>query len=188
MSLRHLVCPLVLSAAWFAIGCASSQDATATPDSTPVAKSSTPSAAAPKNDAVSAYVNSMRDDLSRGKVGIINDVMQLNVEEAKAFWPIYEEYESELFELGDQRVAAIRQFANDIKDHRLDNTEAGKLSDEYFAYEAKRIELLKKYHGEISKQLSPVRAAQFAQIEHRMATIVDLVIASEIPLLSGATR
>jgi hypothetical protein len=180
--------PLVLTVTSLATGCASSQDVQVTPDSATVAKSSSPAGGAARNGVLNAYLKSMRDDLSRGKVGIINDVMQLNAEEAKTFWPIYEEYESELFELGDQRVAAIRQFANDIRDHRLDDSEASKLAEQYFDYESKRLELLKKYHGEIAKSLSPVRAAQFAQIEHRVGTVVDLMIASEIPLLSGPTR
>jgi hypothetical protein len=173
-----------------AYGCASNHEAQpAAPDQSPAA-SATPAAASgvPRSDVLNAYVRSMRDDLSRGKVGIINDVMQLNADEAKAFWPIYEEYESELFELGDQRMAAIRQFATDIRDNRLDDSEASKLADQYFDYESKRVELLKRYHGEIAKRLSPVRAAQFTQIEHRVGTIVDLMIASEFPLLSGATR
>ena len=41
----------------------------------------------------------MRDDLSRGKVEIITDVMHLNANEAKVFWPIYQDYETELFAL-----------------------------------------------------------------------------------------
>ena len=34
-----------------------------------------------------------------------------------------------------------------------------------------------------AKLLSPVRAAQFAQIEHRVGTVIDLVIAAHLPLI-----
>lgn len=192
MCFKPLIGSLALIIATLACGCASNQEGqpAAAPEPS-AAASATPAAAAtgvPRSEVLNAYVRSMRDDLSRGKVGIINDVMQLNADEAKVFWPIYQAYESELFELGDQRTAAIRQFAKDISDNRLDDSEATRLTDQYFDYEAKRLTLLKKYHGEITKELSPVRAAQFAQIEHRVGTVVDLMIASEFPLLSGPTR
>jgi hypothetical protein len=115
-------------------------------------------------------------------------VMRLNADEAKVFWPIYQDYESDLFELGDQRVAAIRQFAADIRDGRLTDTEATRLTDAYFDVQSKQLDLLKQYEALIAKQLSPVRAAQFTQIEHRVGTVVDLMIASDIPLLAGAPK
>jgi hypothetical protein len=188
MFCRQIKWPLVLLSALLTCGCASSQDAQPAPKEQPAVKSSATISPMPRNEALDAYVKSMRDDLSRGKVGIITEVMQLNSEEAKVFWPIYQDYESELFELGDHRVQAIRQFATDIHDHRLTDSEAGRLANEYFDYEAKRLELLKRYHGLISEKLSPVRAAQFTQIEHRVGTIVDLLIAAEIPLLAGAPK
>jgi hypothetical protein len=80
----------------------------------------------------------MREDLSCGKVGIITDVMRLNAEEAGVFWPIYQEYEKELFELGDQRVDAIRRFVAAQSSGGLDAATATKLSEAYFDFEAKR--------------------------------------------------
>src|SRR5262245_57878962 len=57
------------------------------------------------------YVESLRADVKSGKVEIYSRVMELNANEAKAFWPIYQEYETELFALGDRRVALIKKFA-----------------------------------------------------------------------------
>jgi hypothetical protein len=74
------------------------------------------------------------------------------------------------------------------RDGRLSDAEASRLASEYFDFENKRLELLKRYHGLISERLSPVRAAQFTQIEHRVGTIVDLLIAAEFPLLGGAPK
>src|SRR5438067_6174437 len=58
----------------------------------------------PRDPVIDAYVGAMRADLSDGKVQIINRVMNLSTKEGQVFWPIYEAYESELFDLGDQRV------------------------------------------------------------------------------------
>src|SRR5688500_18967224 len=63
-----------------------------------------------QNDPVYAYVDTVRNELSDGKVQIINRVMRLSSDESKVFWPIYRDYEEELFDLGDQRVELSRNF------------------------------------------------------------------------------
>jgi len=141
----------------------------------------------PRNALIDAYVGAMRADLSDGKLQIIGSVMKLTNDEAKVFWPIYEDYESELFDLGDQRVDLIRRFAAAQKSGRLGPREATELADGYFKFEQQRLDLLKKYHGMIAKELSPLRGAQFTQIEHRVGTIIDLSIAAEIPLIQAPT-
>jgi hypothetical protein len=49
-----------------------------------------------------------------------------------------------------------------------------------------RLSLWKKYQKKISKAVSPMRAAQFLQVEHQMALFIDLSIASEMPVLGGS--
>ena len=48
--------------------------------------------------------------------------------------------------------------------------------------ETDRLGLLKKYHELIANKLSLLYAIQFLQIEHRVNTVIDLMIASELPL------
>jgi hypothetical protein len=135
---------------------------------------------------IDAYVDAMRADLSDGKIQIIGSVMSLSNDEAKVFWPLYQEYESELFELGDQRVELIRRFAATQRAGKLEQREAAELVEGYFKFEQQRLDLLKKYQGAIATALSPTRAAQFTQIEHRVGTIVELSIAAEMPLIQAS--
>jgi hypothetical protein len=151
----------------------------------PAAAAATPVPPAPVLD---IYVNAMRADLSDGKVKLIERVMKLNADEANVFWPAYVDYEEELFELGDQRVELIRRFAAAQRSGRLEPRDAAELTDGYFKLERQQLDLLKKYHDILAKDLSPVRAAQFTQIEHRVGTVVDLIIASELPLIRSAAE
>jgi hypothetical protein len=139
--------------------------------------------AARRADRVYAYVDSARHDLSDGKVTIINRVMQLSPEESAKFWPIYHDYEEELFALGDKRVEMTRAFVNAQSTQSFDNDRAAALAKDWFETESQQLELLKKYHDKIAAELSPVRAVQFTQIEHRVDTVIDLMIASELPLV-----
>ncbi len=175
--LKNLLIVVVASACLVATGCASKpveKQPMSNPDSMGIL---------PRDSQVHAYVDAMREDLSRGKVKIITATMSLSADEAKIFWPIYQQYEVELHALADRRVDVIQRLSETSPDARITADSATKLAGEYFAFEASRNDLLKKYHAELSKQLSPVRAAQFVQIEHRVNTLIDLLIASEIPIL-----
>ena len=79
----------------------------------------------------------------------------------------------------------IRQFAAAQRVGKMSDQQATTLADRYFQFESQRLDMLKKYHRILSKDLSPIRAAQFSQIEHRVGTVVDLMIASELPLVQA---
>src|SRR3954470_1689856 len=109
-------------------GCASESHKT-------VATAPMPTTRLPRDPKIDAYVGAMRADLSDGKIQIIGSVMKLSADEAEVFWPIYQEYESELFELGDQRVDLIRRFAAAQEAGKLEQAEATELADGYFKFE-----------------------------------------------------
>jgi hypothetical protein len=179
-----------------AVGCAShppqlSSEAGAASGDRPVAatpaavvRAATDAGGTGTEDPVERYLRAARADLSRGKVQIITSVMSLSASEAKVFWPIYEDYEQELFDLGDERLALIRRFAAAQRNGALDDDgNARDIAAAFFDLQARQLELLKKYFAIIADKMSPVRAAQFAQVEHRVNTVVDLMIAAEVPLV-----
>src|SRR5215207_1656158 len=126
---------LTLTLLVLAVGCASQP-----PAAQPPLKTLAP------DDPVRVYVDAMRDDLSRGKVDTITQVMNLSAAESKVFWPIYQDYETELFVLGDQRLELIRQFIAWQQSAAPDDKRASELADGYFRLEAARLDLTKKYH------------------------------------------
>lgn len=162
----------------------------APPSQPPQQGDAKPAAAAqpPQRDSLRSYVDALRADLSNGKVKTINDVMKLSDEEARVFWPIYKDYEDELFENGDRRVALIKEYTALTASHALTDAKARELAPKWFEFQTQQLELLKKYYGIFQEKLSPVRAAQFVQIEHRFSLVVDLTIASELPLIQAAAR
>jgi Spy/CpxP family protein refolding chaperone len=148
------------------------------------ASSSIPTSPADRrNDRVYAYVDAARADLSDGKASLINQVMRLSKEESAKFWPIYHDYEEELFALGDQRVELSRRYVKALSSAEIDDATATSLADDWYKIESQRLELMRKYHQQISTELSPIHAAQFTQIENRVSNITDLLIASELPIL-----
>src|SRR5262245_55396719 len=77
------------------------------------------------------YVALLRADMRSGKARIFNETMKLSNEEAKVFWPIYQDYETEFFALGDRRLALIHQFADVYNKKTLDNPTAKALTKDW---------------------------------------------------------
>ncbi|MCX6926644.1 MAG: transcriptional regulator, partial [Verrucomicrobia bacterium] len=107
--------------------------------------------------------------------------MKLTGPEAEKFWPVYRNYEKELAAVADRKVAMIREFAPLLFGGKLDDQKANDLAARWLKNTQERLDLWKKYHKQISKAVSPIRAAQFLQVEHQMALLIDLNIAAEMP-------
>lgn len=135
------------------------------------------------------YIEMMRSDLNTSKIATFNEVMNLDGEEAKTFWPIYREYEVELASLLDKRLELIERFVESNRTDTFKGEEAEQVAAEWFDLQERRLRLWKKYHKRFQNELSPMRAGQFVQIEHQVALFVDLTISSEMPVIgAGAVQ
>ncbi|MEI8040259.1 MAG: hypothetical protein WCL11_02550 [Verrucomicrobiota bacterium] len=132
-------------------------------------------------DELRAYLELLRSDVNTTKIRTINEVMKLTGPEADTFWPVYRKYEKDLAAVGDRKLALIREFATLHFGGKLDNKQAADLAARWLKNTQERLDLWKKYHKQISKAVSPIRAAQFLQVEHQMALFIDLNIAAEMP-------
>ena len=129
---------------------------------------------------VDSFVELLRSDVKTLKKEIITEVMEFSEAEASAFWPVYRNYEFELEKIGDARVALIKDYAENYE--KMTDGKAGELMERAFNFREKRLKLQKKYFKEVSKILSPVKAAKWAQLENQITLLIDLQIASELPL------
>jgi hypothetical protein len=130
---------------------------------------------------INAYVELLRSDVRSKKVAILTELMQFNDEQSAKFWPIYREYDVELQKLNDQKLAGIKDYANNygsMTDEKA--SELGKLALEL---ENNRIELKKKYFDKVREQLGGIVAARFLQIENQMLMVLDLQISSSLPVV-----
>jgi len=124
----------------------------------------------------------VRTDIQKQRIAIIGEAMQFTADEAAAFWPIYEAYEAERSEIGDQRVALIREYADHFQ--TMTDEKAGELGARALELEEARTVLKKKYFEKIQAEMSPVTAARFLQVENQLTMVLDLQIASQVPLIS----
>lgn len=115
------------------------------------------------------------------KKALLMDYLQLTNEEAQAFWPLYEAYEAERGELGNQRIALIKKYAEEWK--TLTPEQADELANESFAIINKRNKLHQKYYKKMKKAVGALRAAQFVQFERFVQTMIDAELNNNMPLI-----
>ena len=130
-----------------------------------------------------ALIEKYRADFNAAKKETINEVMKLNDAEAQKFWPIYQEYESKLNAFSDKRLKFANDFAIAQSATTFDPDQAKDLTKRWLNMQHERINLWETYAGKISRAVSPVRAAQFLQIENQIATMLDLNVQSNVPLV-----
>ena len=148
------------------------------------ATSGKPKASLTADDA-RAQLEVLRSDFNTYKIHTFNQVMKLTAAEAEKFWPVYRNYERELAAVGDRKLALIIEFMTHHKNGTLTDENSKAMAEAWLANVQERLDLWKKYHQQISEAVSPVRAAQFLQVENQMAIFVDLNIASEMPMVGS---
>jgi hypothetical protein len=130
---------------------------------------------------VQEYIDLLRTDVRQQKAQIMGSVMELDADQAAKFWPIYSEYDAELTKLNNLRVANIKDYATNYD--QMTDAKADELVQKALDYRKQRSELLAKYYGRVKTSLGSIEAARFLQIEEQLLMIIDLQIASSLPIV-----
>jgi hypothetical protein len=128
-----------------------------------------------------AFVEMARSDLRTQKAFVLAQNMTFTEDEAVEFWPLQREYETDLNRLLDQRYELIVQFAKQYE--TMTDAQASELASRTFDLEAKRTDLKRTYLKKFTKIIPAVKAARFFQIENQLNMVIDLQIASSLPLI-----
>jgi hypothetical protein len=112
---------------------------------------------------------------------LVAEAMQLTEAEAKAFWPVYDQYQDELFLLRTRTVKLINDFAEAYE--KMSNETAKKLMDEFITIENLGPKLRQAYLPKFRKVLPEVKVARYYQIENKIQAALFYELAAKIPLM-----
>jgi len=128
------------------------------------------------------YIELLRQDLKADKVALLTEAMDLTGDASTKFWPIYRDYDHELSKVGDRRVALIKDYAATYT--AMTNEKAKSITKNFFKNQKDRLDLMNKYSAKMEKTLDAITAAKFVQVESQIQSILDVQLASEMPLIS----
>jgi hypothetical protein len=133
-----------------------------------------------KDQNLKEYIKLLREDVRSQKSAVVSAVMQLDPDEAAKFWPIYRDYDAELSKLNDLKVANIEEYSRTY--NQLTNEKADELVHNAMAFQKQREDLLAKYYDRVKQEMGAITAARFVQVENQLLLIIDLQIASSLPI------
>lgn len=126
-------------------------------------------------------VQLLREDIRSERKQIIAANMGLTDAEAVKFWPVYDQYAAELAKLGDARYALIKEYAQTYD--AMTDAEADSLLKRATALDEQQVQLRTKYIPKVRAVLPAKKTALFFQLDRRISLLIDLQIASNIPLV-----
>jgi hypothetical protein len=133
-----------------------------------------------------AVFASNADDL---KKQIILDQKRLNImenlplsdEEATNFWPIYSEYQEQLFNLEFKRAQVLSYYVSNY--NSLSEEQAVEIMNNMFDIADSRQYIMKKMTVDLEEVLSAKKVFRYLQVENNIAAIDQYNLVQKIPLL-----
>lgn len=126
-------------------------------------------------------IQMMRKDIRSQRKQIIAANLKLTDTEAEKFWPIYEQYVSDLVGINATKYTLIKQYVQ--KRGALTDDEAGTAITQWVGVDQSVAELRKRYIPIFRKALSVKSAALFYQLDRRVQLMIDLQLASALPMI-----
>lgn len=127
------------------------------------------------------YIELARDILKTEKKAAIAEGMDLTDTEIAPFWELYNEFNSKLSQTQNQRVALIKNYAQNYE--TMTDEKSDEIMKSFFKYQQDITKLKKSYYGRFKKILPTTKAARYFQLENKIQALVDAELSLQIPLI-----
>jgi hypothetical protein len=128
-----------------------------------------------------ADIELLRQGLRADKRQATAEVLKLTDAEAAKFWPIYDKYIAELTAINNAKYGLIKEYSE--KFGSFNDKQATDFIKRWLDADIRASQLRSRYVPTVGKVLPGVKAASFFQIDHRLAMLVNLGLAAQLPIL-----
>jgi len=123
----------------------------------------------------------VRRNLRAEKKKILAANVPLTETEATKFWPVYDQYAADMMKHYDDFYAVIKDYAANQK--TLTDAQAISMLKRWSDIQVELAQTRQKWVPMIEKVIPGKKAALFFQIDRRLYALMDLQVASEVPLV-----
>jgi len=123
------------------------------------------------------------DKIKADKKLLVAKNMDLTESEAKAFWPVYEQYQQQLANFNQRIVKLIESYAAAYRANSITDEAAKKLIGEFVAIERGEAAVKEFFVPKLRQVLPPKKVARYLQIENKIRAALKYELAGEIPLV-----
>ncbi len=130
-----------------------------------------------------SYMEIVRSTIKTEKKALIAEVMELTDDESTVFWPVYNEFEENMYKLNTDYFNLVVEFADNYE--KMSADKATEILNKALKYRVAKEKLNSKFIKKLLKVLSPQKTLRFAQASSKIEVMIDAQLASEIPLLES---
>ena len=130
-----------------------------------------------------AGAQAIRKELRSAEKQMIAMNLKLSDAEAVKFWPVFDRYAGEMAEILDRKIAAMREYAQEHD--TLTNEQTEWLLSERAEAEEAAMRVRLHYLPLFRNVLTIKSTALFYQLEWRFHLMVDVQLASQLPLIEN---
>jgi hypothetical protein len=123
----------------------------------------------------------LRSDLRSQRKQLIAANLKLTDAEATKFWPIYDQYISELIKINDRKFALIQEYADNWG--KMTNDQSLSFIRNWVGMDIEIAHLRQKYVPIVAKIIDGKKTATFLQLDRRIAMMIELQVSSQMPLV-----
>jgi hypothetical protein len=136
--------------------------------------------------ATDADIQLLRQDLRTQKQKIIAQNLPMTESEAVKFWAVYNRYAEDLRQINDEKFRLVKQYGEDWG--TITNDQALIYIRRWLEVDDLVHQLRSKYVLDVSRALPGKKAATFFQLDRRLSMMIDLQLASQLPLAIGQDK
>jgi hypothetical protein len=129
----------------------------------------------------STYIEGLKKDVGGTFKEIVKENLKLTEDEAKIFWPLFDEYMAARSPIFEGRVAITEEYM--LNYYALDDATAKDLINKSVKSNQDLLDLRKEYLNKMFEQLPAPLVGKFFQIDNRVSALLDLVRMSATPLV-----
>jgi hypothetical protein len=146
-----------------------------------VAQDNSSQATAQPTASIDQDIAMLRKDLRSQRKKLIAANMSLTADEAEKFWPIYDQYVSELVQTNNTKYELIKQYVQNSGTLTADQADSA--VKRWLNVDESVTQLRQKYLPIFRKVLSAQKTALYYQLDRRVQLMIDLQLASQLPLI-----
>lgn len=124
----------------------------------------------------------LADKLKADKKLYTAAALDLTDAEAKAFWPLYDEYQASLNKLNTRLSRLVGDYTEALGKATLTDKEALRLNNIALALDEDEIKLRKTFAPRLAKALPGIKATRYLQIENKVRLTLKAQLAAQLPL------
>jgi Spy/CpxP family protein refolding chaperone len=129
----------------------------------------------------SEWIDLLKSNVQKESKNLIKQNLELTSEQAKVFWPIYDEYDQALAEITNERLQNISEYMVNYND--LDSAKAESLLRKALDLDQKKLDVQNKYYEKFIAVLPPTVVGRFFQLDQYIELLIHLQRSENIPLI-----